>query len=330
MQLPFLQRLAPALPIVPLVMGYQTPQTARALGDALAAALDGRRALLVASTDLSHYHDAATAARLDATVIDCVSQLRRRRAAARARRAARHACGGGPTVAVMRAARQLGAARRRRAELRRFGRRLGRQVRGGRISCRRDWQILKATAVYDERSRSRLAACAGARGDRGVRRAVRARDVRGDRLRNARGAPSSRCTSTASSVAASATSRSTSFSAVSCPAAPSPRVDRPAVSARQRSPGGQARDRDLAARSARADRRSRRNHRRPPRPRRRARLASGPAAAPGRNRVGLGRRDVPRQTCHKAGLPQDAWKHRAKMWRFEAEVFSEKRPPHAA
>jgi AmmeMemoRadiSam system protein A len=29
------------------------------------------------------------------------------------------------------------------------------------------------------------------------------------------------------------------------------------------------------------------------------------------------------QTCHKAGLPRDAWKHGAKKWRFEAEVFSE-------
>jgi AmmeMemoRadiSam system protein A len=27
------------------------------------------------------------------------------------------------------------------------------------------------------------------------------------------------------------------------------------------------------------------------------------------------------QTCHKAGLPRDAWKIGAKMWRFEAEVF---------
>ena len=58
MQLPFLQRVAPDAPIVPLVMGYQTAETAAALGDALAAALRGRRALLVASTDLSHYHDA--------------------------------------------------------------------------------------------------------------------------------------------------------------------------------------------------------------------------------------------------------------------------------
>lgn len=29
------------------------------------------------------------------------------------------------------------------------------------------------------------------------------------------------------------------------------------------------------------------------------------------------------QTCHKAGLSQDAWKHGAKLWRFEAEVFAE-------
>jgi AmmeMemoRadiSam system protein A len=30
------------------------------------------------------------------------------------------------------------------------------------------------------------------------------------------------------------------------------------------------------------------------------------------------------QTCHKAGLPRDAWKHGATVWRFEAEVFGEK------
>ena len=29
------------------------------------------------------------------------------------------------------------------------------------------------------------------------------------------------------------------------------------------------------------------------------------------------------QTCHKAGLPRDAWKLGAKVWRFEAEVFGE-------
>ena len=29
------------------------------------------------------------------------------------------------------------------------------------------------------------------------------------------------------------------------------------------------------------------------------------------------------QACHKAGLPRDAWKRGANVWRFEAEVFGE-------
>jgi AmmeMemoRadiSam system protein A len=37
------------------------------------------------------------------------------------------------------------------------------------------------------------------------------------------------------------------------------------------------------------------------------------------------RRTFVEQTCHKAGLPHDAWQHGAKLWRFEAEVFSEGR-----
>ncbi len=109
MQLPFLRHLAPRLPIVPIVMGYQTPQTARSLGNALASALAGRRALLVASTDLSHYHDAKAAAALDAVVMDCVERFDADALQAALARTPDHACGGGPTVAVMRAARALGA-----------------------------------------------------------------------------------------------------------------------------------------------------------------------------------------------------------------------------
>ena len=110
MQLPFLQRLAPDVPIVPLVMGYQTADTAVALGEALAATLRGRNALLVASTDLSHYYDSATASRLDGVVIDCVERFDADALQEALTQEPQHACGGGPTVAVMRAAR-LGGAR---------------------------------------------------------------------------------------------------------------------------------------------------------------------------------------------------------------------------
>jgi hypothetical protein len=109
MQLPFLARLAPEVPIVPLVMGYQTSETATALADAMALVLRTRRALLVASTDLSHYRDAATAARLDSVVIDNVRRFDADGLQHALDLQPEHACGGGPTVAVMRAAQTLGA-----------------------------------------------------------------------------------------------------------------------------------------------------------------------------------------------------------------------------
>jgi MEMO1 family protein len=109
MQLPFLGRLAPATPIVPLLMGSQTRETATALAAALASVLPGRRALLVASTDLSHYHDAATASRLDGVVLDHVGKFDADGLQHALDGRPDHACGGGPMVAVMRAAKQLGA-----------------------------------------------------------------------------------------------------------------------------------------------------------------------------------------------------------------------------
>jgi AmmeMemoRadiSam system protein B len=109
MQLPFIGRVAPNAKIVALVMGWQTAETAQDLGDALGIVLQARNALLVASTDLSHYHDAQTAARLDAVVIDHVARLDAEGLQRALEARPEHACGGGPTVAVLRAARQLGA-----------------------------------------------------------------------------------------------------------------------------------------------------------------------------------------------------------------------------
>jgi AmmeMemoRadiSam system protein B len=109
MQLPFIRRVAPGARIVALLMGWQDEQTARELGDALSSALPGRRALLVASTDLSHYQNASTAAALDSVVIDHVARLDADGLQRAIARRPDHACGGGPTVAVMRAALRLGA-----------------------------------------------------------------------------------------------------------------------------------------------------------------------------------------------------------------------------
>jgi MEMO1 family protein len=109
MQLPFLQRVLPAVPIVPLVMGYQSASTIDDLADALARALAGRQALLVASSDLSHYLDARQAAAVDRVVLDRVNAYQSDELLADLGSEPHHACGGGPIVSVMRAARALGA-----------------------------------------------------------------------------------------------------------------------------------------------------------------------------------------------------------------------------
>lgn len=112
MQLPFVAHLLPDAMIVPLVMGHQSRQTAFALGDAIARAVADRRQariLIAASSDLSHYEDARTAARLDAVVMQHVEAVDADGLMAALEREPRHACGGGPMVAVLHAARQLGA-----------------------------------------------------------------------------------------------------------------------------------------------------------------------------------------------------------------------------
>jgi AmmeMemoRadiSam system protein B len=111
MQMPFIAHLMADVPIVPMVMGHQTRDTAFALGAAIAQAVESQApdALLVASSDLSHYEDATTAAALDHDVIEHVERLDADGLMRALEADPRHACGGGPMVAVLDAARRLGA-----------------------------------------------------------------------------------------------------------------------------------------------------------------------------------------------------------------------------
>ena len=115
MQTPFVALLLPEIPIVPLVMGYQTRSTAAALGDAIARGISAyearelRGVLLIASSDLSHYETAETAARMDDVVLRHVAAFDPDGLMDALEREPKHACGGGAIVSVMRAASQLGA-----------------------------------------------------------------------------------------------------------------------------------------------------------------------------------------------------------------------------
>ena len=110
MQLPFVQRLLPDACIVPVLMGDQSRGDVDALAAALGRALAGRGALLVASSDLSHYLPAAQANAADAHVVSDVSDFAAERLMMRLEHGSNVACGGGPMVAVLKAARTLGAA----------------------------------------------------------------------------------------------------------------------------------------------------------------------------------------------------------------------------
>jgi AmmeMemoRadiSam system protein B len=111
MQMPFLQHLVPGLKIVPVLMGSQSRYWVEVLADGLARTLAGREALLVASSDLCHYHPAEVANRLDALVVGDVERFDADGLMDRLEADDGHACGGGPMVAVMMAARAAGASR---------------------------------------------------------------------------------------------------------------------------------------------------------------------------------------------------------------------------
>ncbi len=108
-QLPFLQVALGDFRLVPIVMGDQSAPVVEALGHALGEALRGMNVLIVASTDLSHFHDDKEARELDGdfqkrlALFDPPEMLK-----ALASKSG-EACGGGPVVSAMIAARSLGA-----------------------------------------------------------------------------------------------------------------------------------------------------------------------------------------------------------------------------
>jgi len=116
-ELPFLQRACSDCSIVPVLMGADDEETVQALADALLTALPGRRAVVIASSDLSHYPsyddaftvDGATLGALEtfdpAQVRETIEELM----AAGFSNLATCACGEGPILVTMRVAAGLGA-----------------------------------------------------------------------------------------------------------------------------------------------------------------------------------------------------------------------------
>lgn len=117
-QVPFVQHAFPDAAIVPVVVGSADPESCRRFGRALAALGAGRRLLVVASSDLSHYPEKRVAAEVDRRTLEAIASLNlealadlEARAATMQRGVDTCACGEGPIRVAMEAARARGALR---------------------------------------------------------------------------------------------------------------------------------------------------------------------------------------------------------------------------
>jgi len=109
-ELPFLQRaLAGEFKLLPVMVREQSPKVSENLGVALAKVLRDKNALLVASTDLSHFYTQDEANAYDTEMLRCIESFSPESIFAAEHSGKGFACGHAATAAVLWAARELGA-----------------------------------------------------------------------------------------------------------------------------------------------------------------------------------------------------------------------------
>ncbi|MBM2816246.1 MAG: hypothetical protein HW421_3008 [Ignavibacteria bacterium] len=110
-QIPFLQRVLPNVPIVPICMGSQDNSSIDDLMKAIVFGIknSGKNILIVASSDLSHYHDLLSAKSMDMPLTSAFGRLDYFKIASQCSSRKWEACGFAPIAVAMMAAEQLGA-----------------------------------------------------------------------------------------------------------------------------------------------------------------------------------------------------------------------------
>lgn len=109
-ELPFLQRaLKHEFKLLPIMVRAQEREVAQKLGEALAHTLENKNAVLVASTDLSHFYNQQTANRLDHEMLRRIESFDPASVFDAEETGKGFACGHAAVAAVMWAAKQLGA-----------------------------------------------------------------------------------------------------------------------------------------------------------------------------------------------------------------------------
>jgi MEMO1 family protein len=108
-ELPWLQRVLGSFQLVPIVMGDQSYESSRALGVALAKMVHGSDTLILASSDLSHYHTYDEAVAEDHKTLAALQEWDYLSMSRNFAMRVWEACGGAPIVAAMIAAERMGA-----------------------------------------------------------------------------------------------------------------------------------------------------------------------------------------------------------------------------
>ena len=108
-QLPFLQYALGNFSFVPLVMGDQDASTCQELAQAIYDSMQGMKVLIVASSDLSHFHSYNEATKLDSVVLRHLKKSDAAGLLDSLRSDTAEACGGGPMAVAMLVARKIGA-----------------------------------------------------------------------------------------------------------------------------------------------------------------------------------------------------------------------------
>jgi AmmeMemoRadiSam system protein B len=104
-----LQSVLEDIKIIPVVMGEHSHPTIEAVATGLAEVLNSKKALIIASTDLSHFYNDKKARELDNVVVDAVTAFDDEELFSDLQNGRCEMCGGGPTVAAMKASKLLGA-----------------------------------------------------------------------------------------------------------------------------------------------------------------------------------------------------------------------------
>lgn len=107
-QLPFLQTVLKDFTIIPILIGSPTKQTFDSLISRVTDMVD-EKTLILASTDLSHYHDYQQAVGMDHKIISAVERLSATEAGRVLENGEAEMCGALPVIITMEAAKRLGA-----------------------------------------------------------------------------------------------------------------------------------------------------------------------------------------------------------------------------